>query len=324
MAYSKVLVVSELEITGYDLVDDTVLGSAAIASPGINVHVNACEAGGPGGCADRDVVADTGTGDWTADFTGDWDIMPGTWMDSHESDDDGDITSFGTHVPSPPTPYFSVRANRDTVEAYDWPMGASLDLSIDDPSTGPDPDYTETQTVTGYDPGDLSKTLVEFRPVDSSFDVLPGFLVTLDDSTTLKEHTVTGLEITGFDLDDDTYTGLATPGADVHANVCDDSGCVNRDLVAYGGVWTADFTDADPDTGDFDITYGTWMDSHEADDDGDETAFGTNAPDMPTFAARVTEGQVHGYDWPLGLVYLGIDVDGDTNPDYTTSAPLGH
>ena len=62
---------------------------------------------------------------WLADFSsvgrgGDeqntFDIVPGTWVDSQQVDDDGDATMFGQAVPSPQNS--KVRANIDQVDAF--------------------------------------------------------------------------------------------------------------------------------------------------------------------------------------------------------------
>ena len=287
------------------------------------VHANVCD---DSGCTDRYVAAD-GFGNWTADFNDppgpdEFDIIAGTWLDSHQLDVDGDDTAFGISVPNP---RFVVRPNGDWVEAYEWPMGASVTLEIDDSGIPGSPDYTETKTVTDWDPGNPAQTYLTFTPGDASFDVKQGQDVTMHDDATTKEHTVTGIQITGYDLDADTFDGIAALNGPVHANVCDSSGCIDRDVTADGsGNWTADFNDP-PGPGDHDITYGTWLDSHEIDEDGDETAWGIDTP-RPDVEARANDNSVEAHAWLEGdELHLQIDDPGEPGIEYeeykTVEAP---
>ena len=89
-------------------------------------------------CVNRDETADQ-YGNWTTNFAipgeQDWeqdtlDVRPGSWIDSSVEDEDGDSTMFGW---SEPNLTFVARANFDQIEAWAWPMGDTLSLSIDDP-----------------------------------------------------------------------------------------------------------------------------------------------------------------------------------------------
>ena len=105
-------------------------------------------------------------------------------------------------------PSMNVCVNCDSVEGFDWPSGAEVTLTIDDPDT-PDTDYQDTETV-GADPaGSVGNIGFVFA---DSFDVLPGHIVALDDGQTHLSHTVQTVEVTTVDAAADTISGTADAG----------------------------------------------------------------------------------------------------------------
>ena len=191
-------------------------------------------------------------------------------MDSRQVDDDGDATMFGQGVPNPK---FAVRANVDRVEAFEWPLGATLTLQVNGVTVA-------TQEV-GPAPWDPNITYAWFDLAGTT-DLQPENEVSLSDGVTTKDTTVTELEITEIDIVTDIVTGKAARESTVDLWASDGVTNVNRHVVAdEDGVWSADFSivgSGQDEQNTFDIVPGTWVDSQQVDDDGDATMFGQAAP----------------------------------------------
>lgn len=313
-------VVTNLVVTTVDMANDTVSGAA---DPGTNVDVWICDWMG---CANRHEVAD-GSGNWTADFAhpGDLpdeqdirDITVGMGGDSSQSDEDGDQTRWGWGVS---LPSFNVWLNpgHTEIHGYQWAMGVTVTLTVDDPGTPGSPDFSDAQTV-HYDP--CCGPFVQFiQPPE--FQIQSGFLVTMSDGLITKTHTVrSGLSVTVVDVDADTVSGTAEPLTALWVGVCWPGYCNNRNLTADGdGNWTADFSVPGDGYPAYDVKPGDSGDAIQGDEDGDGTAIGWNAPN-PTFAVRLLDEQVHAYQWPLGATLtMTIDDPGTPEyPDYTDTA----
>ncbi len=191
-------------------------------------------------------------------------------MDSGEWDNDGDNTNVGFNVPNP---NFAVYLFDVQVEGWEWPLGADVTMTIDDPVTPQNPDYTDTQTVVVAD-WDPNQTNVRFN-FNYVYFIAPGHIVTLSDGVTTKTHTVIDLGITDVNEDVDTVAGTAVPDTQVDAWICDEWGCANRHVMADPtGNWLADFANPgqqDDEQDTYDIVPGTRGDVSQSDDDGDST-----------------------------------------------------
>ncbi len=124
--------------------------------------------------------------------------------------------------------------------------GDILQLSINDAATPQNPDYTASQIVQPAD-WDPSQTYAEFNLL-GTFDIKPGFEVTLTNGRTVKFHIVRALAITGYNLAANTVTGTAGPNSTVDARVCEHCAqWIYRHVKADGaGLWTADFAHPGP------------------------------------------------------------------------------
>ena len=193
------------------------------------------------------------------------------------------------------------------MHGYDWPLGASVTVNIDDLDNGVGVDYTDTQTVI-VAPWDPSTTVVEF-PLDD-FTLEPGQIITMTDGMIVKEHTVTEVTITAVDPVANTVNGTAAPGTDVYVDLCNDSGCEFQDVTADGsGIWDTTFTD---------IVAGDNVSAMQHDDDGDHTAFEWRVP-SPWLEAYPVYDWVSGFDWPIGTT---VDLDINSGA-YTASGEVG-
>jgi hypothetical protein len=285
---SKVLTISSVQVNDINLQSDTASGTAA---PGTAIDVCA-HASSPD--IHRFVQADS-LGNWVAEFgvegippddPATFDIRPGSVVSASVYDDDGDRTLIDWYVPKP---RIDARANNDWVEGYDWEVGAILTLEINDPDTSQEPDYAATGVVEiAFNPADYSYIEFRFRGI---YDLKPGDEVTLTDGITPKATVVTSVAITSIDPVTDIVTGEAEPGSPIHVNACDMWYCPTREEVTNEfGHWTSDFSDPSQPT--FDIVPGTWVDAGQTDDDGDNTMFGWDVPDLPytPFVAFGQEG----------------------------------
>jgi len=319
---TKSTTVTNMQITTVDPISDTILGTA---EPGSTVVSQACEVSGckwDGTDVTRTVVADS-SGNWMANYSvlgnsGEpvFDILPGANIWHTQTDEDGDTTRIQGTVPDP---YCIAHPLEDFVDAMEWPEGASILLTLDDPTTQQSPDYTETQ-VTSYLPDTpVWDRLARF--INGAFDVKPGDVVTLTDGTTTKTHIVIDLKVTDFDVDGDKVSGTTDPLATIsHVFVCDDNHCSGRTTVADEfGNWTADFSTpgdtSHPET--FDIRPGTEGLAIQFDADG-ATQISWSVPN-PRFTVWFEEDNVTGWEWPENIpITLTIDDPFTTdNPDYS-------
>jgi hypothetical protein len=91
-AITKAHTVTDLAVTDVDPENDTVSGTAPADT---EVGVRPCD---PSGCYNAYATADA-SGNWTADLTGIYDIVPGSGGEAFQNDSDGDFTSVSWSVP---------------------------------------------------------------------------------------------------------------------------------------------------------------------------------------------------------------------------------
>jgi hypothetical protein len=141
------LVVTQVIAAGADVEPNTVKGStnsAAGSTVEVRVHL-------PDGGRVRyvEVASD---GSWTADFNvaagpGEldrYDLTPGTEGATYERDGSGGATHAGWRVARP---FIGVNVIHEELWAIDWPLGAVLHFTIEDPATPTSPDWEDTMTV---------------------------------------------------------------------------------------------------------------------------------------------------------------------------------
>jgi len=310
--HTKFHVVTPVEVTSADVASDTVSGTA---ENGSYVYTEICDMSD---CYRRHELVD-GSGDWTADFSvpGDeqgedttYDLQPGDSGNTIQWDDDGDETIIDWRIRNP---VIGARANHNNLEGWDWPVGPTLTITIDDPLTVTSPDYSTT-TNAAVPPWDQNQTYF-FLDLNGVYDLQAGDVVSVTDGSTTKNHTVTVLEVTSVDPGADVVSGTASPSSDVEVGICDEFGCAQRFPTAdTNGDWSADFSTpggGPGEEGTWDIVPGTGGDSAQYDGDGDSTRFGWNAPSY-TLHAVPSHPEVHGHDWPSGAS-ITMYVDDDDN-----------
>ncbi|MBI5943074.1 MAG: PKD domain-containing protein [Chloroflexi bacterium] len=305
-------VVTNLVVTGIDEPNNVISGTA---DPNVHLQVNVHNQSG----ANMQVDSNAG-GIWSADFTGLYDLQLGDNGRVEEFDSDGDSTGDDWHVPNPAV---GARANREQIEGWEWPLGATVTVTVDDPSTPASPDITRTAEVydAPWNPGEHRFDLNLF----GQFDIQPGFVVTASSGGITKSLLMTSLAFTDIDIDLDLVTGIAEAGSRVDVWSCGINFCINRHVTADGGgVWSADFAHPgleNDEQGTMDIVLGTWIDSAQREDDGDQTMFGQSVPN-PFIEASANSNWVHAREWPIGtLVTLTISGSGETYTATMGQAP---
>lgn len=284
---SKAHHVTRLTVDGLDVDADTISGTA---EPFSTVWV-AME---PDGSNAMTTSVDA-AGDWTADYSGMFDLRPGHAGIAQQLDEDFDATRVDWRIADP---FFRVNPNTDDVWGGDWQPSASIDIIIGDPA---DPAHTESLTID--EAGDFGTRL--------SFDVTSDTTVTVTDGATTKDTFTTSLTVAGVDHDEDTVWGTAAPGSVVQVNA-GDGDWVARWATAdpSTGEWSVDFTD--PAGGEwhergFDIAPGSNGQAVQYDDDMD----GTEVPwhvSNPAFKADPHGDNVWGWDWERNAtvdIYIG-------------------
>ncbi len=199
-----------------------------------------------------------------------------------------------TFTVNPPPPTLTARPQADQVEGFQWPLGGSVTLTINDVDL-------DTQTVV-VDPGNPAGTYVVFD-LSGVYDLVPGDVVKLTSGTTVKEHTVTALAVTAIDVDANTIAGTTDSTLDVQLWVHPGVTGSFVTVTPVSGAWTADFNP-------FDLVAGNAGPAVQFDADGDCTWVEWNIP-LPYLIARPQFDQVEGHEWALGAsVTLSInDVD---------------
>ncbi len=126
---ARSLTISSLQVTGIDVVNDTVTGTT---EPDAWVHV--C-ANIPNNCVTRWVQANS-SGDWTADFqiAGEQDddqatvdLLPGSNGWASQYDEEPNQTYVDWWVPNP---YVEANVGSHWVHGREWPVGSELTLTV--------------------------------------------------------------------------------------------------------------------------------------------------------------------------------------------------
>jgi hypothetical protein len=286
---TKTHTVTDLEITVVDEAADIVSGTTSSGFGSVSVDIY-----DDGGGLDVPVVA----GAWLADFSGMWDIAPGTNGEAHEYDDDGDSTRRSWGVANPG---FSVETLFDVWSTGDgWIEGATASLSVDD-GTGGGPEHTDTVLIERWGP---SPWEVGFNFHTDPFEILPGFVVTVDDGVTVKVLDVVGVTVDIVDPDTDIVAGTAPGDTWVSVNGGNEwDGCGFDVFSEADGSWVADFS-GDPCF--MDLVPGFGGSAQVYDDDGDSTHRSWNIAN-PMFNVAAGGDSAWGHEWSFGTVEVSVD-----------------
>ncbi len=242
--YTRTHTVLKIKISGYDLVSDTITGTAKAGS---QLTVLAWDGSGYYGDM-RYPVADA-SGVWVADFSTDVDIEPGSDISAWQYDPAGNSTYVSLSIPNP---NIGVYLGSDSVSGSEWTPGNTITVNIDGNI------FTKIIDTSGH---------FYLNQSSHGLDLQPGQLISASDGVTTKDLTIADVKVTSIDQLEDTLTGTADANSEVHV--------VAFDEISYGtgmmimsdpsGIWNVDFS------GYEDMAPGTWGFVQQLDEDGDFT-----------------------------------------------------
>ncbi|HET9915016.1 MAG TPA: hypothetical protein VFQ13_24210 [Anaerolineales bacterium] len=240
--FTRTMMVSNLQVTGFNLNAHTVFG---VGDPGSEVLI-----------ADNGMIVPVDdTGNWSATFDN---LLPGTWWTMIQVYPDQNEVRETFRAPAP---MMIAWKNWDTVVGYEWMPGAEVTLSVDDPANGQGVDYTLTQVAVRYD--NLYYGSVYFEP---GIDLQTGYVLTMTDGNFTKTLVISALTVTGFDFDNHLVYGTGDAGAQL--------------FVHIGGLdseWTTVGDDLNWSVYQERLALGVWGDAIQPDEDGDQTRDGFQA-----------------------------------------------
>lgn len=323
VSYGDVLVrthtVKYLTVTEIDCEADIVTGTADEDSwVEVEIHTENHDE------SPRRLVKADGDGNWEADFSkpqegeGDcpgyeltYEIEPGTHGSAARADEEGNFTRIHW---SAPDPRFMVRLNDGGgINGYEWPEETQITVIIEDDEQEQVWDEDEIWT---NENGDF-----DYHIGDEAV-VQPGYLVKVSGGGFEKEHVISYLEVTDWDVDADTISGEADPGAEVsvlvHEHEMPHHEWPRREVTAdeVSGEWIADFGEVvegetEPWAEAFSLEPGMWGEAGREDEDGDATVYYWNIPD-PHFGVFPAHGMVNGDEWPAEAdINVAIDDGND-------------
>jgi CSLREA domain-containing protein len=279
--------VRNLSIAEVDNVADTVSGTS---DPYAVVNVWPHETG-----QQVQVTADQ-YGDWHASVAP-YDIRPGSAGRSEIRDEIGNGTAVDWYVPNP---HFTVFPEWDAFELWEWPIGASVQLSIEDPGTPESPDFEDEYVVLPADWNPEESFL--WIDIAGTYNVKAGDIVTITGAGYAVPHMVRYLTVGSVDAEANTVEGTAVPGEIVHVWPHDFGGWQAGMSVEtdQSGNWTADLAGLQ-----YDLLPGGSGRAEIVDDIGNTTGIDWAVPRM---AVYLEAESVIGWDWPHGAdVHLTID-----------------
>jgi hypothetical protein len=161
-----------------------------------------------------------------------------------------------------PNPRVAVYHEAEFVIGWDWPHGAGVHLTIDDPTNGEGIDFEQDAMVepTPFDPNTWWARL-DFA---GAYDVKPGDIVVLTDGITTREHVVLPLTVGEIDGETDTVNGTSLAGANIYVHPWDAS--FDPVVADKSGTWMMNFTDQ------YDLVPGIWGIAEVFDDANNSTA----------------------------------------------------
>ncbi len=298
---SQSLTLQSLKVTDVNVVNDTVSGT------GVSGHELRICANVPNNCVNR--YATVGEdGNWSVDFQHagtrpeeevTFDIQTGSngWV--ADTDQNGNLTWYDW---SAPRPWIQANVNGRWVQARQWPLGADLTMTINGSGN-----YTGTEGLNGSGSDPLDTSFM-FNNVDLHI----GDVILITDGTNSKSSTVSDLQVTGFDLEVDTVSGIATPGSRVQVCVNLPNNCISRwvNADAITGEWSVTYSsrhDPQDDSANYILKTGDTGWASGYDNAGDQTWFDWVVPN-PVLQIHVGQNRVEGVDWLAGTsVTLTID-----------------
>ena len=322
---TKTMIVPLLSITGYDLDADTVSG---VTDRFVKIEISTCANEDCSEMVDHYITADN-NGDWTADFSGIYDLQPGDSVEPVFYDNDWDhMVLRDWSVPNPifqVAPFVPGEMLSNLVGGDGWESGSRVTLKIDDPTNGTGWDYDDWLIVPSDGECIPEFYQICFQPDPAEFTIRAGQYIELSDGVNIKTHVVTQLRITWVDFELDRIGGIADAGIpfDVPLSAFNGGNALRHVIPNLDGSWYANFSQPGilPDEQDvFDMQSGGYqvIVPEQCDGDGECTKqWGPSG--IPSFEVLFPAGKIEVHSWGPGaeLVLTADDLHTSQNPDYT-------
>jgi hypothetical protein len=265
-------VVRNLAITAVDAEAGTVAGTADVGAM-VHAWVHGFDE------SQLQLIVEDST--WLADFSSlDFDLQEGMCGRAEIRDGEGNSTAVDWCVPNP---WFTAFPEQEVVEGWDWPLGTSVHLTINDPDTDPSPEYEQTEVVV-LAPWEFGGPWVWFD-FAGAYNMKAGDVVTLTDGITERTHVVQNLSITAVDPEENTVAGTSDSGKDVRLWSWEAPPDKQMQVTADDlGSWAADFDDVD-----FDLVPGYHVRAEIWDEAGNDTAVDWSVPPPPSLLVQISE-----------------------------------
>jgi Tol biopolymer transport system component len=270
-------IVLPLQVTLFDTEANTIGGVTGPGTEGVHAWVH-------GEDGTFQIVAPDAGGNWTADFSP-FDLAPGMGGRAEQFDADGDATSVDWYIPNP---HFTVFPEWEWFDGMDWPDGATVSISVE----GKEECSTSAESWNSFFNGGFPE----------GCDVAASDVVTFEDGTTTRTHTVWNLAITSVDKIENAVAGTADPGAVVDVWVHEVDG-VLQPATGEDGTWLADFDDIE-----IDLVEDMSGRAQIYDEMGNGTAVDWRVPNT-RFTVWPQWNYLEGYEWPDGAL-VAVSVAG--------------
>lgn len=204
--------------------------------------------------------------------------------------------------------------DQNAVDGGNWPLGVTVHMVIDDPTTLTNPDYTQDADVTASDEGWIS-TYVRFD-FDGVYDLKRGDEVTLEAGEISRHLVVPNVWITNLDVENNIVGGTfegAEPGTTVHVFI--GGGAQMYVTTDSEEAWVADFDEVG-----FDLLPGmqgaveVWFDEFN-----DSTIFNWYIPNT-RFTVFPEWEWFDAYDWAEGAT-VTVTIAGKPQCSFARQSP---
>ena len=288
-SFTKNLILSSIEIQSVDYEADDVFG---VGEAGTTIRVWAHDDE-----TDTDIGQDivvAGDSNWSADFSGMFDLNMAEWIAAEWEDVDRDKTHCETF-----RPHIEGSVRYDWISLRNFQPGEEVSVTIKDGETvlfGPTV-YTMSEDGSYWINGELH-----------GVNLTPGLTIEAAASGITKTLILDLIDFQFIDFEADDVSGVGEAGSNIRVCVHDDATntgeCLHDIQVAGDGSWSADFS------GVFDIQFGMGVWAYRDDEDGDSTV--SEVPNIPHIEASLINNWIYFWDFqPTEEVSLTIK-DGDT------------
>lgn len=252
--------IQPLSITGVNIDSDTVAGTAVFDPEQYFLHTWIHDVDG------SYMQLSAEGGNWLADFGSQGiDLQLGMGGRVELVDQLSNATAVDWHIPLPSFAAYMPSA----IEGYDWPMDHEISITIND-VVYPDNAFSEQRP--GFPEGE-TRVLFELWENEVSLEVNDHIVMTDLSNGFFKELWVADLEVTDFNLSDNTVSGIYDPERSFWTQL---EGQDPLEIVYVSNSWVATFADMSP---------GTWGYVAQDDDDHDGTVWDYQVPDLQMFIA---------------------------------------